>query len=292
MKKKPGRKPNIERTFGHARLVLQVRKATKSISRTTIRSWRVCGGIVGLMSGFFFTQDIPCGPKKKNKELNYIRHPKYLSGMSLPDDVDILSNPDLRAEEKKALRYYTERGFQYISEYFYRGRAGLINRLRETKHSVEEIEKGIEKVKSTVKIIDNAFSHSHLSRDYTTYHGIKNPELEKIRELTIGDVYKKAGFLSLTYCIDVALREEFAELDENGELNILALKIHKDRPAIFIGNIPELMECEILLPRKKELKLVQISSTMIKDLNVQIKHRTGITDSTRINIFITQDVSS
>lgn len=212
--------------------------------------------------------------------------------MSLSKDVDFLSNPDLRDEEKKALRYYTGSGFQYISEYFYKGRAGLINRLRETKRSVEDIEKGIDKVKSTIKIIDQAFLHCCLTREYITYHGIKNPELEKIRELKIGDVYKKPGFLSLTYCIDVALREDFAEVDKKGELNIMAIKIHKGSPAIFIGNIPEIMECEILLPRKRELKLIQISSTMIKDLNVQIKHRTDISDSTRINIFITQDVSS
>ncbi|MEI9479122.1 MAG: ADP-ribosyltransferase [Deltaproteobacteria bacterium] len=212
--------------------------------------------------------------------------------MSLSEDVDFLNNPDLREEEKKALRYYTERGFQYISEYFYKGITGLINKLRETKHSVEDIEKGIEKVKSTIKIIDQAFLHCCLTRDYITYRGIKNPELEKLRELNIGDVYKKPGFLSLTYCIDVALREDFAEIDEKGELNIMAIKIYKGSPAIFIGNNPELKECEILLPRKRELKLLQISSTMIKDLNVQIKHRTDISDSTRINLFITQDVSS
>ena len=150
---------------------------------------------------------------------------------------EFLNNPDLREDEKKALRYYTERGFQYISEYFYKGIAGLINRLRETKHSVEDIEKGIEKVKSTIKIIDHAFLHCCLTREYITYRGIKNPELEKLRELNIGDVYKKPGFLSLTYCIDVALREDFAEVDEKGELNIMAIKIYKGSPAIFIGTI-------------------------------------------------------
>jgi hypothetical protein len=211
--------------------------------------------------------------------------------MSFSRDVDFSSNPDLTNEEKKAVRYYQSGGFQRISAYLYAGRPGLIGKLRETNYPIDAFEKGISKVMSTIKILDQAFLHCSLRQEYITYRGINNRELKDLRKLKIGDIYLKRGFLSLTYCREVALREDFAEIDENGTLNIMTMKIKKDSHAIFIGNTTGFMECEILLPRKRNLELIDVRSISIKELNIKNKDRIDISRSTLVNIFITQDVT-
>jgi ADP-ribosyltransferase exoenzyme len=203
-------------------------------------------------------------------------------------DVDYLDNPDLTEEEKKIIRYYIDEGNKDITTFFYEGEGGLLERLKK-RFLPAELKKEIDTIKHKITILDRAINRNYLKKDYIVYRGMRNTERKLIQQKKIGEIFIKTGFLSVSYCHEVALRDDFTIVDKNGELNIMIMEIKKNDPGLFVGNVPEFWECEIILPKEKQLQLIAKSSRMIKDLNLRGNNHNDTTGTTQVNIFTVSD---